>query len=117
MKLNGALRQQIMKERGAFCQHCKAPDIPWLQQLKLHLHHVLRQTRFPERRKDRDNILLLCQECHEKFELITPIIEEIFRTDEFAYYDNLRVDNLMLSIPSGGHATAGVPRLKGVRFD
>jgi 5-methylcytosine-specific restriction endonuclease McrA len=101
------LRKEIMKERGAFCQECKIPDVPFVQQLRLHIHHILRQSRFPRWRFDKNNVLLLCQECHEKYEQITPLIEEVFRTDEFTFFDLQ---------PPGGWALAGPPILKGVRF-
>lgn len=68
----------IRQERGTNCQRCGI-DEGIRQQDKLHVHHVLKVRTHRHLRFERENVLLLCQQCHKKHEFISEIVGGIYR--------------------------------------
>lgn len=54
------LRRQLLRDRGEKCELCGSGG-------KIHLHHKNAVCLYPSMRKDKDNIVLLCEECHHTF--------------------------------------------------
>ena len=56
------IKLRLLAERGNRCEHCGRPAT----ESKLELHHIQPISLRPDLRKDPDNLLLLCQECHRR---------------------------------------------------
>ena len=53
-------KEPMYKERGGRCEMCGCER----KQSKLHLHHILPLERYPELAARRENLMLLCPDCH-----------------------------------------------------
>lgn len=54
------LKIELMRERGNRCELCGTS----FTTAKMEVHHIKPQSLYPELREAKDNLMLLCHECH-----------------------------------------------------
>ena len=71
---NGSLQarfnREVIRLRGNRCESCGRLGGSTPQEL-LHAHHIKKRRTHPGLRFDEANVKVLCQECHEKEELLS----------------------------------------------
>lgn len=65
----------VKMERLWICQWCLKDHSQETQRDWLHVHHILRRKTHPHLKYDRNNLLVLCQRCHNKAERMPPDIQ------------------------------------------
>ncbi len=53
------LKSEVFNERGRSCEICKSIFV-------LHVHHIIYRTEEPMLSFDKENLMILCKECHTK---------------------------------------------------
>ena len=53
------LKNEVFLERGRQCEICK-------EEISLHVHHIIYRTEAPSLTFDKENLIILCVECHKK---------------------------------------------------
>ena len=53
------LKEEIYNERGRECEICGS-------QIGLNVHHILPRSEYPSLNFDKENLIILCKDCHKK---------------------------------------------------
>jgi len=61
------IKSFVLRQKG-YCEICKSNNM-------LEIHHILSRSKFPELSMDKENLIVLCQQCHKK----------IHEEDKYAY--------------------------------
>lgn len=57
-----SFRKRVKEQRGARCEKCGKSELPE----RLAVHHILQTSIHPIHARTPDNVLVLCQECHQE---------------------------------------------------